>query len=128
MSKKTLDAGIAAALEGMGVDVEALMQGDGTRVVVVQASMEDAVKSLSSGARDQVVMTRINAQTAQALDQWVDAGVAKSRSEAAALFLQEGLKIRQPELDELSGALETLERARKAVKVKAQTLLGKQEG
>jgi hypothetical protein len=126
MSKKSLEPSLHAALEDLGVDVNALLEGgDGARVVVVQASMEDALKSLGSGSRDQVVMTRINTETAQALDRWVDAGIAKSRSEAAALFLQEGLKIRQPELDELSGALGALESARRAVKEKAQTLLGR---
>ena len=126
MSKKALDPSLSAALEGMGVDVDALLVGgEGTRIVVVQATMEDAVKTLASGARDQVVMTRINSETAQALDKWVDAGVAKSRSEAAALFLQEGLKIRQPELDELSGALDALDKARKAVKAKAEKVMGK---
>ena len=126
MSKKTLDAGLTAALEEMGVDVAALLDGPETaRVVVVQATMEDAVRSLSNGPRDQVVMTRIDSDTAQALDRWVDAGVAKSRSEAAALFLQEGLKIRQPELADLSGALDALQRAREAVKAKAQIIMGK---
>jgi tyrosyl-tRNA synthetase len=128
MSKQPIDAGSRSALEALGIDVDALLAGgEGTRVVVVQAGMEDAVKTLSSGSRDQVVMTRINLETAQALDSWVDAGIAKSRSEAAALFLQEGLKIREPELQELSGALRTLESAREAVKAKAKTLMGKRK-
>jgi tyrosyl-tRNA synthetase len=126
LAQQEIDAASRAALEALGVDVDALLQGgEGARIVVVQASMEEAVKTLSSGSRDQVVMTRINADTAQALDSWVDAGVAKSRSEAAALFLQEGLKIRQPELQELSDALKTLKSARAAVKAKAKALMGK---
>lgn len=129
MSKPRIDAASRAALEDLGVDVEALLAGgEGARVVVVQASMEDAVKALSSASRDQVVMTRINSETAQALDSWVDAGIAKSRSEAAALFLQEGLKIRASDLQELSSALRTLETAREAVRAKAKALIGKKTG
>lgn len=126
MSTQMIDDASRRVLESLGVDVDALLQGgEGARVVVVQASMEDAVRTLGAGSRDQVVMTRINSETAQALDSWVDAGVAKSRSEAAALFLQEGLKLREADLHELSAALETLESARAAVKAKAKTLMGK---
>jgi hypothetical protein len=126
MSKQVIDGASRAALQGLGVDVDALLSGrEGARVVVVQATMEDAVKTLGSASRDQVVMTRISSATAQALDSWVDAGIAKSRSEAAALFLQEGLLIREPDLEELSDALRTLESARKAVKSKAEALIGR---
>lgn len=126
MATRKLDPRLSAALEELGVDMDALLDGgEGARVVVVRASMEEAVKSLGTGLRDQVVMTRISSETAQALDRWVDAGVAKSRSEAAALFLQEGLKIREPELEELSGPLQALEKAREALRAQAQTLIGR---
>jgi hypothetical protein len=123
-----LEPQVAEALKALGVDVSACAEGSkGARVVVVQTSMEEAVKALGRGGRDQVVMTRIDQATAQALDRWVDAGVARSRSEAAAVFLQEGLKLRQAELEELSGALEALEAARETLRKKAQAVMGKKE-
>lgn len=116
---------VAAILQALGIDPDSLPEGgEGARVVVVQASMEDAVKALGRGTRDQVVMTRIDSDTARTLDRWVDSGIAKSRSEAAALFLQEGLKIRQKELDELGGALEALESARETLRSKLRTIMG----
>ena len=119
-------SGDREALAALGLDLDALTAGlgDAARVVVVQASMEDAIKALGQGARDQVVMTRITADTAQTLDRWVDAGIAKSRSEAAALFLQEGLKLREPELAELRQVIDGYERARAKLREKAQTVMG----
>jgi hypothetical protein len=121
-----IEPSVVAALRSLGIDLDALGpdKGEGTRVVVVQASMEDALKALSRGSRDQVVMTRIDSDTARALDRWVSAGVAKSRSEAAALFLQEGLKLREPDLADLSGVIDDYEKARERMRKKAKNLMG----
>lgn len=118
-----LDPKAIEALAALGVD-PTLLEGDGARVVVVRASMEDAVSALGRGGRDQVVMTRLDADTVRMLDRWVDAGVAKSRSEAAALFVREGLDLRRAELEELSGAINALEDAREALRLKARAIMG----
>ena len=125
VSNAKMESGVKDALLALGVDLEALTSGpEGARVVVVQASMEEAVKALGRNSRDQVVMTRIDLETANALDMWVSAGIAKSRSEAAALFLHEGLKIRERELNELSGEIRDYEQARQRMRSKAEALLG----
>ena len=80
-------------------DLTALDCRDGPRIVVVQASLDEAKKALGESPRDHVVMARVDADTAADLDRWVDVGLAKSRSEAAALFLREGLHLRQRDLD-----------------------------
>jgi hypothetical protein len=124
-TESKLDSSALEALAALGVDASVLEGGgDGARIVVVRASMEEAVSALGRGGRDQVVMTRLDVDTVRALDRWVDAGVAKSRSEAAALFVQEGLKLRSSELDELSGAIDALEAARKTLRSKAQAIMG----
>lgn len=111
----------------LGVDAEALAEcagSEGARIVVVQASLEDARKSLSDAARDHVIMARVNSETAQALDRWVDVGLAKSRSEAAALFMQEGLQMRAADLARLASAFDGLDEARQRLKREAAAVLG----
>lgn len=119
---------IAELLADLGVDVAALTGGDqlpaNARVVVVQASMDAARKSLSDMARDQVIMARVDLETAQALDRWVEVGLAKSRSEAAALFMREGLKIREADLTRLADAFENFDSARDRLKREAANILG----
>lgn len=95
------------------------------KVVVVQASMEAARAALSSHARDQVVMARVDSDTARDLDRWVEVGMAKSRSEAAALFIREGLNLRRDDLARLDAALEDLEAARERLRREAGQILGK---
>jgi len=51
-------------------------------------------------------MIRTDEETTRTLDDWVETGYFKSRSEAAALFLREGLKMRADELAKLKEALE----------------------
>ena len=115
---------IVEALARLGVDATALDCRDGPRIVVVQASLDEAKKALGESPRDHVVMARVDADTAADLDRWVDVGLAKSRSEAAALFLREGLHLRQRDLDRLSGALDQFTEARDRLKREAAAVLG----
>ncbi len=48
----------------------------------------------------------------------------KSRSAAAALFIREGLKVRDSELQELKDALTDVDRARERLREKAKDVLG----
>ena len=129
MTKHTVDPIIVAiknALKEQGVDLQALASRDGApfKVVAIAANMADVANEMSASSRDQVLMVRTDSQTLAQLDHWVEAGAAKSRSEAAALFLREGLKVRTSELLGLSEALKDVETARNTLRVKAQSLLG----
>jgi Arc/MetJ-type ribon-helix-helix transcriptional regulator len=73
------------------------------------------------------VMVRVDEETSRKLDAWVEAGAVKSRSEAAALFIREGLKVRQAELDKLEESLRDLEKARERVREKAREVFGDRE-
>lgn len=119
---------VAAMLESLGLDARALLAcGEvpkGARVVVVQASLEDSRKALGDLSRDHVVMARVDLDTAQALDRWVDVGLARSRSEAAALFIREGLRIREADLVRLASAFANLDNARERLKIEAAKVLG----
>ncbi len=118
---------IREALAREGIDVDLVCRGkpEGqARVICVAASLGDGVQDLAQSARDQVVMLRIDKESVETLDVWVATGVAKSRSEAAALFLREGLRLRAGELAELKDALTKMEDARRQLQERAKSVLG----
>jgi len=93
-------------------------------VVCVNTDMGESLRELGRNPRDQVVMVRVDADTCSKLDQWVATGAARSRSEAAALFIREGLGVRSRELEKLGGALRELENARSRLRREAMEVLG----
>lgn len=120
-----LDEVVRKALTAYGVDPSTLKCADGTpaRVAVVAASMKDAAEALDAVTRDQVLMVRVDVPTLKTLDSWVLTGVAKSRSEAAALFLKEGLAVRAEDLRGMSRALEEFQAAKQKLEHQASRLL-----
>lgn len=119
------------ALRELGVDLGSIVGqcGDDTlRCVVVAPNLRDGLKDLSSKSRDHVVMVRVDEETAAKLDAWVETGAVKSRSEAAALFIREGLRVYAAELERLAGALTELETARKKLREQVNIIFGPEEG
>lgn len=103
-------------------------QGDRpVKVVCLSADLRDSLLELGQTPRDQVLMVRVDKEAIDLLDAWVETGAARSRSEAAALFLKEGLKVRASELRELSEALSHVQEARRALREKATKVLGRAE-
>lgn len=128
-------------LERLGIDIDALrcgpgecidlgvavegLTGDGPfKVMCLTGNLRDSVDALGDAARDHVVMVRVDEDTVNDLDAWVEAGAVKSRSAAAALFIREGLKVREAELRELEDALDEVEQARERLRRKAEAVLG----
>ena len=118
-------------LKDQGLDLETLcctpQGGAPLKVVCVPSSLRESVEQMGGAARDQVVMVRVDAETASALDAWVETGAVKSRSEAAALFIREGLKVRDQELRDLKDALQDVEQAKSKLREKAQQVLGAED-
>lgn len=96
------------------------------KVVCVAPGLKDSVDELGKSPRDQVVMVRVDAETSAALDAWVQTGAVKSRSEAAALFIGEGLKVRADELERLKGALADVDEARERLRQQARRVFGEE--
>jgi len=118
--------GIRERLERSGIDLNVLVDqaGGGTRMVCVCGDLSDSVANLGKTSRDQVVMVRVDDETLGHLDAWVETGAVKSKSEAAALFIREGLQVRAKELEELDEALRNVEDAKQRLREKAREVIG----
>ncbi|UCC83965.1 MAG: hypothetical protein JSW46_03250 [Gemmatimonadota bacterium] len=110
-------------LQHKGIDFDAACceggAGEPLKVVCV-AGLADSLKEMGKTPRDQVVMVRADEETTRKLDAWLETGAFKSRSEAAALFLREGLKVHARELSDLAEALKGVEDARERLREKAR--------
>ncbi len=98
--------------------------GRAIKVVCMEPGLRSSVEELGEHPRGQVVMVRVDESTQSELDAWVETGAVKSRSEAAALFIREGLKVRADELKSLSEALKEVEVARARLRARAEEVFG----
>jgi Arc/MetJ-type ribon-helix-helix transcriptional regulator len=112
-------------------DLETSAGADGEpriKVVCVAPGLRDSVREMEKNPRDQVVMVRVDEKTSRALDAWVETGAVKSRSEAAALFIREGLKMRADELERLRDALKEVETAKERLRQRVTDIFGEEQG
>lgn len=98
--------------------------GPKVKVVCVAPDLKESVEEMGQTQRDQVVMVRVDESTLESLDAWVATGAVKSRSEAAALFIREGLKVRADELAQLRDALREVQEAQERLKERAREIFG----
>ncbi len=128
--KNSLMGKIIDTLDSLGVEIdEDVVAGlddleDNLKVVCVTPDLGESVREMGEFPRDRTVMVRVDKETYNRLDAWVEIGAVKSRSEAAALFIREGLKVRAAELAELEEALRRVEEAKKDLRDKAKTVFG----
>ncbi len=119
---------VERALGDQGIKLDAVtcgMDGDArVKVVCIAPNLSSSMSQLGQAARDQVVMVRVDEKTSRELDAWVETDVAKSRSEAAALFIREGLEVRRSELDQLKETLEGVVKAKEELRKKARQIFG----
>ncbi|MCP4200603.1 MAG: hypothetical protein GY769_01555 [bacterium] len=114
---------------GSDASVQSWPKGDSKfKVVCVTPGLRDSVEEMGKAPRDQVVMVRVDSETSAALDAWVQTGAVKSRSEAAALFIREGLNLRADELGRLKDALTEVEAARERLRQQAREVFGEDGG
>ena len=117
-------------LKKEGIDLKKLgedcLSGLPLKMVCVASDLEDSLREMGEETRDQVVMVRIDDDTTESLDDWVETGAVKSRSEGAALFIREGLKVRADELARLKDALADVKAAKEKLREQARDVLGGQ--
>jgi len=131
-SKNNLIDSIVETIEALGVEIgdeieESLrdIKGD-WKVIGITPNLGESVREMGESPRDHTVMVRVDEDTSKRLDAWVESGAVKSRSEAAALFIREGLQVRADELAELEEALQKVEKAKQGLRDKAKTVFGEQ--
>lgn len=115
---------VRTELKDLGIDLEAGCCDDEregpVRVFCMSGGLADSLKEMERTTRDQVVMVRIDDETNKKLRHWVETGAFKSRSEAAALFIRQGLAMHARELEELEEALAGVEEAKERLRKKAR--------
>jgi hypothetical protein len=113
-------------LDSLGIDLGKLgaRLGKHVKVVCVSPDIQESVDEISRSHRDQVLMVRVDESTIRLLDAWVQTEAVKSRSEAAALFIREGLQVRESELEKLQDALAEVERAREKLQARVREVFG----
>lgn len=81
---------------------------------VLKGATESISKAIESAlsARDHVVMVRVNDESLKKLDALVQSGVFKSRSEAAAFLISEGIKGQDALFRRISEKITEIERLR----------------
>ena len=111
-------------IEDLDLDIDLGDKGAGIKVVCVAPDLKASAEEMNETPRDKVVMVRVDEKTREELDAWVETGAVKSRSEAAALFIREGLAVRADELARLRDALREVEEARERLRDKASEVFG----
>ncbi len=109
------------------IEVDLGTKRGGIKIVCVPPDLKASAASMNETQRDQVVMVRVDEETRERLDAWVATGAVKSRSEAAALFIREGLAVRADELDKLRDALREVEEAQAKLRRRANEVFGGSE-
>ena len=119
---------ISKTLKDLGIDFRIGLAGDddlaNCTVMCLTGDMKTTVAEMGRAARDQVVMVRIDEDTRDTLDLWIATGAVKSRSEAAALFISEGIKVRSGELEQLREAIEDVNDAKQRLEERARQVIG----
>ena len=119
---------ISKTLKDHGIDFRIGLTGDddlaNCTVMCLTGDMKTTVAEMGRAARDQVVMVRIDEDTSDTLDLWIATGAVKSRSEAAALFISEGIKVRSGELEQLREAIEDVNDAKQRLERRARQVIG----
>ena len=122
---------IQAKLMDAGLDVElpdlANLDPANCKMICMPLGLGASLREMEGEAREHVVMVRIDDDSKTSLDAWIETGAVKSRSEAAALFIREGLTVRADELGELEDALREVEQAKERLRLKARDVLGEDE-
>ena len=124
-------ATIQEKLNEAGLDVELPDLSDldpaNCKMICLPFGLSTSLREMEGEPRENVVMVRVNDGTKRSLDAWIETGAVKSRSEAAALFIREGLKVRAEELEELEDALRDVEQAKDRLRRKARSVLREEE-
>jgi Arc/MetJ-type ribon-helix-helix transcriptional regulator len=104
-----------SGFDDLASSVKEVAQKTGEAINKATESIGKAIESALS-ARDHVVMVRVNDDSLKSLDSLVQTGIFKSRSEAAAFLISEGIKAQAALFDRISERIKEIERLRTELK------------
>jgi ElaB/YqjD/DUF883 family membrane-anchored ribosome-binding protein len=81
----------------------------------IRDSIKDTIHGVRA-SRDNVVMVRTSKESVEHLDTLVDAGIAGSRSEAAAFLIGEGVKARRELFDKIADKVEQIRKTKEELR------------
>ena len=111
---KIIHAGIDG-FEDVDKAVRNALGKSGDVAASVSDSIRDTIKTVRD-TRDSVVMVRVSRESVDKLDELVDAGLANSRSEAAAFLITEGVTARADLYDKIAEQTEVIRTAREKLR------------
>lgn len=101
--------------DDLASSAKAVAQKTGEVLNKATESISKAIETALS-ARDHVVMVRVNDDSLRQLDALVQSGIFKSRSEAAAFLISEGIKAQEPLFARITERIKEIERLRSELK------------
>jgi Arc/MetJ-type ribon-helix-helix transcriptional regulator len=104
-----------SGFDELASSVKEVAQKTGEAINKATESIGKAIDS-ALAARDHVVMVRVNDDSLKSVDALVQTGIFKSRSEAAAFLISEGVKAQSALFDRISERIKEIERLRAELK------------
>lgn len=104
-----------SGFDELASSVKEVAQKTGEALNKATESIGKAIES-ALAARDHVVMVRVNEDSLKSLDALVQSGIFKSRSEAAAFLISEGVKAQATLFERISQRIAEIERLRSELK------------
>jgi Arc/MetJ-type ribon-helix-helix transcriptional regulator len=105
----------SSSFDDLTASVKGVAQKTGDVINKATESISKAIESALS-ARDHVVMVRVNDESLKRLDELVQSGIFKSRSESAAFLISEGVKAQEPLFARITEKIGEIERLRSELK------------
>ena len=109
------DSKQSSSFDDITASVKGVAQKTGDVINKATESISKAIESALS-ARDHVVMVRVNDESLKRLDELVQSGIFKSRSESAAFLISEGVKAQEALFARITEKISEIERLRSELK------------
>ena len=111
--KRRITEGIEIIIDEAGAAVKSAYRRSGAETL--GENLKETIQSALS-ARENVVMVRLNKDSLERLDELVEAGVVKSRSEASAFLIGEGIKAKEEVFNRIAEKIEKIRAARQELR------------
>jgi Arc/MetJ-type ribon-helix-helix transcriptional regulator len=105
----------SSSFDDLTASVKGVAQRTGDVINKATESISKAIES-ALAARDHVVMVRVNDEALKRLDELVQSGIFKSRSESAAFLISEGVRAQEALFARIAEKISEIERLRSELK------------